>query len=39
MRIELTGAGLLVYVANHYTIRGALSISISDVFLVEVECY
>ena len=23
MRIELTRAGLLVYIANHYTIRGA----------------
>ncbi len=25
MRIELTRAGLLVYLANHYTTRGALS--------------
>ena len=24
MRIELTRAGLLVYLANHYTTRGAL---------------
>ena len=25
MRIELTRVGLLVYLANHYTTRGALS--------------
>ena len=40
MRIELTRVGLLVYLANHYTTRGApYFIDLSWIELFEIELF